>query len=430
MRGQKVQPGGSAWRSNLGEGVSGQCALVLAGSRFMVVGHTAMSEALEAAKQNFKIKVLMVDDQGMVCEAVRRMLADEPDVEFHFQTEPAKAIDSALHIQPTVILQDLVMPDVDGLTLVKFFRAKPELKDVPIIVLSSKEEAETKKKAFELGANDYMVKLPDKLEVIARLKYHSTGFIRLLERNAAQAALQQELDDAARYVQSLFPEKRDDDSVSTDWVFIASTDLAGDTFGYHWLDEEHFAIYLLDVCGHGVGAALHSVSAINVMRSQSLPGVDFHDPGAVLSGLNEAFDMEKHNDMYFTMWYGVYHKTTRRMVYSSGGHPASVLLRANGEIERIATPGMIVGGMPSLTFATESVEVKPGDKLYVFSDGVYEVDYRDGSGMMTDDEFAEALKSPPAGGKSKVDSMVDWVREQQGREAFEDDYSLVEVVFK
>ncbi|WP_309399525.1 fused response regulator/phosphatase [Cerasicoccus maritimus] len=389
-----------------------------------------MSEALEAAKQDFKIKVLMVDDQGMVCEAVRRMLADEPGIEFHSMTEPTKAIDSALHIQPTVILQDLVMPDVDGLTLVKFYRAKPELKDVPIIVLSSKEEAETKKKAFELGANDYMVKLPDKLEVIARIRYHSTGYIRLLERNAAQAALQAELDEAARYVQSLFPGKHEDDIVKTDWVFIASTDLAGDTFGYHWLDDDHFAIYLLDVCGHGVGAALHSVSAINVMRAQSLPGVDFHDPGAVLGGLNEAFDMEKHNDMYFTMWYGVYNKQTREMVYSSGGHPASVLVREGAELQRLATPGMIVGGMPGLTYMTETVKIEPGDKLYVFSDGVYEVDYKDGSGMMTDDEFAVELNKPNPSSKAKVDYMVDWVREAQGRDPFEDDYSLVEVIFK
>jgi len=394
------------------------------------VATIAMSETLEAAKQDFKIKVLMVDDQGMVCEAVRRMLQDEPGIEFHSTTEPTKAIDQALHIQPTVILQDLVMPDVDGLTLVKFYRAKPELRDVPIIVLSSKEEPETKKKAFELGANDYMVKLPDKLEVIARIRYHSTGYIRLLERNAAQTALQAELDEAARYVQSLFPEKHEDDIVKTDWVFIASTDLAGDTFGYHWLDDDHFAIYLLDVCGHGVGAALHSVSAINVMRSQSLPGVDFHDPGAVLSGLNEAFDMEKHNDMYFTMWYGVYNKNTREMVYSSGGHPASVLVRPGADLQRLATPGMIVGGMPGLTYMTETIKIESGDKLYVFSDGVYEVDYKDGSGMMTDDEFAEQLNAAQPAGKSMVDHMVDWVREEQGHPNFEDDYSLVEVIFK
>jgi len=381
-----------------------------------------------------KIKVLMVDDQAMVCEAVRRMLAGEGDIEFHSVTDPTQAIEEALRFEPTVILQDLIMPDVDGLTLVRFIRAKEELKDVPVIVLSSKEEAETKKRAFEMGANDYMVKLPDALEVVARIRYHSRGYINLLQRNAAQAALQTELDEAARYVRALFPQKLDDSAVQTDWVFISSTDLAGDSFGYYWLDDDTFMIYLLDVCGHGVGAALHSVSALNVLRSQSLPGVDFKDPGAVLAGLNEAFDMDKHNEMYFTMWYGIFEKSTRRLNFASGGHPPAVLIggeaKNNEEPETLFTPGMVIGGMQGVSFTSKSVTLKPGDKLYVFSDGVYEVDYADGRGMMTEEEFNKQLTAPPAPAKSKVESMADWVRQQQGRDAFEDDFSLMEICFK
>mgnify|MGYP001250527328 CR=1 FL=1 len=393
-----------------------------------------MTDVATTATGDPIIKVLMVDDQAMVCEAVRRMLADEEGIEFHSINDPAKAIETAIEIQPTVILQDLVMPEIDGLTLVKFFRAKAETKEVPMIVLSSKEEAETKKKAFELGANDYMVKLPDKLEVIARVRYHSKGYLNLLQRKKAETALQAELDEAARYVRSLFPDPMENDIVKTDWVFISSSDLAGDTFGYHDLDEEHFAIYLLDVTGHGVGAALHSVSAINVMRAQSLPGVDFKDPGAVLSGLNEAFDMDKHNQMYFTLWYGVYHKPTRVLKFSSGGHPPSVLIsdpaKPKESLKTLATPGMVIGGMLGAPFVTDETEVPAGSKLYVFSDGVYEVDYKDGSGMMTEDEFADGLCLPPMDGMSKVDSMVKWVREAQGRDAFDDDFSLMEIIFK
>ncbi len=397
----------------------------------------ALTQALanpDSPGQEPPIKVLMVDDQAMVCEAVRRMLADEPDIAFHSINDPSKAIETALEIKPTVILQDLVMPDIDGLTLVKFFRAKPETKEVPMIVLSSKEEPETKKKAFELGANDYLVKLPDKLEVIARIRYHSKGYLNLLQRQQAEAALKAELDEAARYVRSLFPDPMENDTVKTDWVFISSSDLAGDTFGYHDLDAEHFAIYLLDVTGHGVGAALHSVSAINVMRAQSLPGVDFRDPGAVLAGLNEAFDMDKHNQMYFTLWYGVFHRPTRTLKFSSGGHPPAVLItdpaNPQGSLQTLATPGMVIGGMPDAPFSTDSTEVPAGSTLYVFSDGVYEVNYADGSGMMTEEEFGEGLCLPPEDGKTKVASMVDWVRHAQGHAAFEDDFSLMEIIFK
>jgi sigma-B regulation protein RsbU (phosphoserine phosphatase) len=136
-----------------------------------------------------QIKVLLVDDQAIVAAAVERMLAPEQDIIFKFCQDPTQAIQTAIEFEPTLILQDLIMPDMDGLTLVKFFRVHPRLKDVPLIVLSTKEEATTKAEAFARGANDYLVKLPDRIELMARIRYHSTGYINLLQRNEAYAAL-------------------------------------------------------------------------------------------------------------------------------------------------------------------------------------------------------------------------------------------------
>lgn len=154
-----------------------------------------------------KIVVLLVDDQPIIGEAVRRMLAEEPDIEFHFCQDPLQALKTANRISPTVILQDLVMPGLDGLALVRYFRANRQTRDVPLIVLSSREEATTKAEAFALGANDYMVKLPDRLEVIARIRYHSKGYINLLERNEAYAALlesQKQLEVRNRFIRHTF----------------------------------------------------------------------------------------------------------------------------------------------------------------------------------------------------------------------------------
>ena len=114
-------------------------------------------------------------------------------------------------------------------------------------------------------------------------------------------------------------------SFGTDWRFIPSAELGGDSFGYHWLDDEHFAFYLLDVSGHGVGSALLSVSAMNALRSQALPQTDFRLPGQVLGALNNAFQMDQQNGLFFTIWYGVYHKPTRRLDFSGGGHPPGLL---------------------------------------------------------------------------------------------------------
>jgi len=139
----------------------------------------------------FRITVLLIDDQPMIAEAVRRSLTSEEDIDFHYCQDPTKAIQMALEVKPTVILQDLVMPEIDGLMMVRFFRVKPETAQVPIIVLSTKEQAEIKSQAFSLGANDYLVKLPDKIELIARIRHHSKAYISELERDEAFRALKE-----------------------------------------------------------------------------------------------------------------------------------------------------------------------------------------------------------------------------------------------
>jgi signal transduction histidine kinase len=123
------------------------------------------------------IKVLLVDDQRIIGEAVRRMLQPQPDIDFHFFQSGEIALREAERVRPTVILQDLVMPDVDGLEMVQRFRSSPATADVPVIVMSSKEDAETKAKSFLLGANDYLVKLPAPVELIARIRYHSNAYL-------------------------------------------------------------------------------------------------------------------------------------------------------------------------------------------------------------------------------------------------------------
>ncbi len=139
----------------------------------------------------YHVMVLLVDDQAMVSEAVRRSLADQTDLDFHYCADPCEAVAVANQIKPTVILQDLVMPGLDGLTLVSRFRANPPTKDTPIIVLSTNDDPEVKGHAFMAGANDYLVKLPDKAELIARLRYHSRGYLSQLQRDEAYRALRE-----------------------------------------------------------------------------------------------------------------------------------------------------------------------------------------------------------------------------------------------
>ncbi len=129
--------------------------------------------------------VLLVDDQPIVAEAIRRMLADQDDIVFHYCRESDKAVDTAIECKPTVILQDLVMPDTDGMTLLSQYRATSSTQAIPVIVLSTKEDPAIKKDAFERGASDYLVKIPDKIELIARIHAHSRSYLAHKQRDEA-----------------------------------------------------------------------------------------------------------------------------------------------------------------------------------------------------------------------------------------------------
>ena len=140
---------------------------------------------------NERVVVLLVDDQAMVGEAIRRALESETDIDFHYCAEGAQALARAKALAPSVILQDLVLPDIDGLTLVQAYRKDPALENTPIIVLSTREEAATKSAAFGFGANDYLVKLPDRIELLARIRYHSRLFFVMRQRDEAYRALRE-----------------------------------------------------------------------------------------------------------------------------------------------------------------------------------------------------------------------------------------------
>ena len=258
------------------------------------------------------------------------------------------------------------------------------------------------------------------------VKDRTSDLARAMETvERANRAMASELAEAATYSRAVLPAKLTG-PIITDWVFITSSQLGGDSFGYHWLDDDTLSLYLLDVCGHGVGAALLSISVVNVLRTGSLSGADFHDPSAVMANLNTSFPMELHNDMYFTAWYGVYSRSSRELRFCCGGHPPAVLIGPDGEISHLAAKGAVVGAFPRGAFETASLTVPEGSRLYLFSDGAYEID-RPASTMMTHEEFSKILGTPSVG--PKLDAVVAEVRRQQGSETFADDFSLVEFRF-
>lgn len=389
--------------------------------------------SLHSEKKHRGIVVLLVDDQAIVGEAIRRMLADQTDIDFHYCQNPFESIEMAAKLEPTVILQDLVMPEVDGLTLVKFYRAHSAIKDTPLVVLSSTEDAKTKAEAFGLGANDYLVKLPDRLELIARIRYHSQAYIHLLERNemfskleASEKRMAYEMETGAKYVASLIPAPISQ-PIQIDWRFVPSAELGGDSLGYFALDEERFAIFLLDVTGHGLASALLGVAVSNVLRARALPNTDFAVPSQVLTSLNNTFKMEEQDGRTFTMWYGVFEQKTRRLVWCAGGHPSALLFKpgqiAPMELESL-NPG--VGMFEWDDFEQKEIIVPENSRIFVYSDGAFEIHKQDGA-TWTFREFIQFMSQPDDSESNIMDRLRQHVRMLKGSDVLDDDFSIMDI---
>ncbi len=144
---------------------------------------------MSANQSDATVRVLLVDDQAMIGEVVRRMLGVESDVAYLFCDDSKAALEAARKISPTVILQDLQMPDIDGFDLLEMYGKDDVTRDVPVIMLTGKEDPASKAKAFSLGASDYLVKVPDRIELIARIRRHSDGYVNLQARRRTEEAL-------------------------------------------------------------------------------------------------------------------------------------------------------------------------------------------------------------------------------------------------
>jgi sigma-B regulation protein RsbU (phosphoserine phosphatase) len=304
-------------------------------------------------------------------------------------------------------------------------------------MVSGLSEIESVVRCIEMGATDYLTKPFNPVLLQARIgaslekkQLRDQERRTFLALEASQRALAAELAEAADYVRSLLPLPSKQGDVGIDWRFRPSMQLGGDAFGYQWLDPDHLAVYLFDVCGHGVGAALLSVAIIEAVRSGRLGGVDMRDPGAVLGALNDAFPMELHNGQYFTMWYGVYQRRTRTLVHASGGHPAAQLVTTvDGAAACVPVwhPGLIVGGMPDITYGSASLTVPAGARLYVFSDGLFEIAGPSGA-MLPYERFVEVFTEAVPAGTPALEHIVDRMRELAS-DRFDDDVSILEVTF-
>ena len=380
--------------------------------------------------------ILIVDDMEENRELLSRRLAPL-GYSVQMADSGQRALETVAAHPPDLVLLDILMPGLDGFEVLRRLKADPATEHIPVIMLSALDDEQGIARCIELGAEDYLAKPFNPVFLRARVgacmekkrlrDQEKATYEKLLR---SQTKLAGELAEAAAYVRSLLPAPLSG-AVQTDWCFQPSAELGGDAFGYHWLDPDHLAIYLLDVCGHGVGAALLSVSVLNALRTQTLPGTDFRKPANVLAALNRAFPMELQNELFFSMWYGLYRPATRELAFASGGHPPALLLLPQPGSQRVPVPlhtdGPVIGCLETARYSTVVHPAPPGARLMVFSDGVFEI-FQGDDRAGTWKEFFESFSLPEVQ-ELRPHERFQRALQTRGADSLEDDFSFVEFLF-
>ncbi|MBR8827494.1 MAG: SpoIIE family protein phosphatase [Gomphosphaeria aponina SAG 52.96 = DSM 107014] len=377
-------------------------------------------------------QILIIDDDRTIRLILTKTLT-MGGYEVAVASDGEEGLTLAQQLHPKLVICDWLMPRMNGLEVCRQLKATPALATTFFILLTGQNSVEDRVEGLDAGSDDFLCKPVDMLELKARvragLRLHQLSY----ELKVQKELLEAEFAEAAEYVSSMLPKPLNDGTVMIDFRFIPSQKLGGDIFDYFWLDSDHLGMYLLDVSGHGLRAALPSVSIINILRSQKLNKVNYYQPQEVLSGLNQTFQINDGNASYFTMWYGVYNRKKHQLVYASGGHPPAILFAPehNGEIreQRLKTKGLPIGMFPDAEYHNGVCDIQPKSNLYIFSDGIYEITKSDGT-VWGIDEFIKLLNNYQQTDAPNLDLLLKEVQNLEEKPVFDDDLSVMEIKFQ
>ena len=246
------------------------------------------------------------------------------------------------------------------------------------------------------------------------------------EKDQYLSIINSDLEQASNYVRSLLPDPIDNPHLKIQWKIVPSVQLGGDSFGYHWIDDDHLAIYILDVTGHGIEAALHSVSALNSLKYQNLKHTDFRNPEEVLKGLNAVFQMTDHHAKFITMWYAVYNPSKGEIKFAGAGHPPLLMYKDGAKPVRFPSRNIMVGVEENFHFQSDRTEVGGKAVVYLYTDGAYEVNLSDGS-MMSIGDLEDFLSTHQNEQGDEIEALYEKLATLNQEGKLEDDFTILKV---
>ncbi len=399
---------------------------------------TTASRNDSAAGQDDLPVLLVVDDDPDILRVVRFYLTKQ---RYHVLTAESgqEALDVLAH-EPEIdlILSDVMMPEINGLDLLKAVRGDPDHGDIPVILISAEGETSKKVAGLNLGADDFITKPFNFDELMARVRNHIR--LRRLQKEVVVASkqvlqantmLQQQNDrfledlEAARGMQmALMPDSFPrHETFELGSRYLPAERLGGDFFDVVQLDGgRKLGVMIADVCGHGITAAF--ITAMTKITFQSACHESL-DPGEVLAQMNRELNANLRNG-FVTVFYGILDIADRSFTYASGGHPPLLVhRRREGRIIELMPQATFLGSFEPMEFPSGSVALQGGDRVIYYTDGLYE------SQRAPDQEFGLArvtellLGQGDAAIQPTLDRLVEALVEFMGGTAVEDDITIV-----
>jgi sigma-B regulation protein RsbU (phosphoserine phosphatase) len=367
-----------------------------------------------------------------------------------------------------------MMPQLDGVALCRRLRTAEFAHYIYVILLTGKDQIDDLIMALEAGADDFLTKPVNAKELRVRIKAGERVLHlekALLAKNqelqqanraleASQQRIRRDLQAAAKIQQDLLPHSQQTGlPIDLAWAFMPADELAGDIFNFYPLDERHLGFYLIDVSGHGIPAAMLSVHLARILSPEPrldsqarLPpntledtvAVGFSSPGRrrkpekdpvkVMTRLNENFQADDRNMMYFTMIYGIIDARNGQGSLCQAGHPYPLICRGNGHHEWLGKGGFPVGLIPDADYEAVDFQLQPGDRLLLYSDGVTEC-FGPQKTPFGEKQLSEILSAARSSSLTAAIeqikcALIDWNRqspENKSSMSFSDDISLLAI---
>jgi phosphoserine phosphatase RsbU/P len=324
--------------------------------------------------------ILIVDGDEIV-----RMVAKKRLAKLQYRVLEAKNGEEALALlnqEPVdLILSDWMMPVLDGPGLCEAIKRHVRYRTIHFILMTALDHPTQIAEGLNRGADDFLSKTASDLEIVSRirvglrarqLKLDVEKSNQLLSQK--QAELHSELRSASTFVRGLLPRTGIVvPGVRVEWEFLPSSHLGGDFFQVVRWGDDHLGLMMLDMSGHGIGPALRAVSLSVFFKKEHIKQTfPSYDPGEILTSLNQQYPMTDDGD-YFTIWVGVWQCSTRLLRYATAGHPGSIVVKRDRSSVVLGDRSWPIGFSDNQVYGTDSITVSPGDRMYLFSDGIYEV---------------------------------------------------------